>query len=65
MKIQLEKSEVYTAIHYYMLLKGFAIGEVIEQKWTPKEGLHSLTLDIEKHNKTDEETIRIIKNNLL
>lgn len=61
MKVQLDKSEVYKAIHVYMLLKGFVASEYINQQWTNKDGLLSLGLDIQKHNQTEEETIKILK----
>lgn len=61
MKLQINKNEVYIAVEAYLLLKGFIPNGSISQKYTNNDGLLYLDIDVERHNKSNDETIAILK----
>lgn len=63
MKITLEKNEVYNAIQFYLMLRGYEPLDGITQHWTNGDGLHHVDVRVKSHNYTDESILRLLKNN--
>lgn len=61
MKVELSIQEVYNAVEVYMLLKGYTVSENVQQKYTNKEGLLSISLEIEKHNHAASAVLATLK----
>lgn len=61
MKLHIDKNEVYIAVQSYLLLKGYSPTQLISQKYTNNEGLLYLEIDVERHDKSSDEVLVILK----